>query len=203
MFKPRLARRSLQRHRKKGLDDLEKTMVATASAQGLEGARVLEIGGGIGTLQAELLDRGAERGEVVELVSAWEPYARELARERGIEERTSFRIADVLESPESVEEADIVVLNRVVCCSPDGVALAGQAARLARRTLVLSFPRDVIWVRAGLALLNAGLRVMRRPFRVFVHSPAELVRAAEGAGLSHVESGQGALWAFAALRRRQ
>ena len=201
MFKPRLARRSLKRHRKKGLDDLERRMVATASAQGLDGVRVLEIGGGIGTLQAELLGRGARQGEVVELVSAWEPYARELARERGIEERTSFLIADVLESPESVEAADIVVLNRVVCCSPDGIALTEQAARLARRTLVLSFPRDVFWVRVGLTLVNAGLRVMRRPFRVFLHPPTELVRAAQGAGLSLGESGHGAMWAFAALRR--
>jgi 16S rRNA G966 N2-methylase RsmD len=201
MFKPRMARRSLERYRKKGLDDIERRMVAAVSGEDLDDARVLEIGGGIGTLQAELLERGAEQGEVVELVSAWEPYARKLAREHGIEERTSFRIADVLESTESVGEADIVLLNRVVCCSPDGIALAAQAAQLARRSLVFSFPRDVVWVRAGIALLNAGLRIARRPFRVFVHPPAELVRASESAGLSLVESGQGALWAFAALRR--
>ena len=80
---------------------------------------------GIGTIQSELLEAGAERGEVVELVAAWEPYARELAREKGLDERTSFRVADVLEEPESVEPADVVVMNRVVCCSPDGVALDG------------------------------------------------------------------------------
>jgi len=203
MFKPRAARRSLEHHRKKGLDELEQSMVAAASGAGVEGARVLEIGGGIGTLQAELLDRGADQGEVVELVSAWGPYARELARERGIEERSSFRVADVLESPETVEEADIVLLNRVVCCSPDGIALAAQAARLARRTLVLSFPRDLFWVRAAMAVMNAGFRVLRRQFRVFVHPPAELIRAAEGAGLCLVESRQGTLWEFAALRRRE
>ena len=83
-------------------------MVAVASEPGLDGARVLEIGGGIGALQAELLGAGAEQGEVVELVAAFEPYARELARERGLEERTSFRIVDVLEEPEAVEPADVV-----------------------------------------------------------------------------------------------
>jgi hypothetical protein len=51
--------------------------------------------------------------------------------------------------------------------------------------------------------MNVGLGVMRRSFRVFVHSPAELLRASEGAGLSLVESGQGGLWAFAALRRTE
>ena len=53
----------------------------------------------------------------------------------------------------------------------------------------------------GLVLLNAGLRVARRPFRAFVHPRAELVRASEGGGLRLVESGQGALWAYVALRR--
>ncbi len=71
VFKPRLARKSLERHRKKGLDDLERRMVAAASAGGLEGIHVLEIGGGIGTLQAELLGAGAANGQIVELVAAW------------------------------------------------------------------------------------------------------------------------------------
>ena len=201
IFKPRLARKSLERHRKKGLDDLEQRMVAAASAAGLDGARVLEIGGGIGTLQSELLVAGAAQGEIVELVGAWEPYARELARERGLEERTSFRVADVLESPEAVEDADVVLLNRVVCCSPDGIALAGRAAGLTRRTLVLSFPRDVIWVRAGLRLVNIGMRLLGRSFRVFLHSRSALVSSAEAGGLALAESGNGRLWAFAAFRR--
>jgi magnesium-protoporphyrin O-methyltransferase len=201
LFKPRMARRSLERYRKKGHGDLEKRMVAIAAARGLDGARVLEIGGGIGTIQSELLEAGAERGEVVELVSAWEPYARELAQEKGLAERTSFRVADVLEEPEGVEPADVVVMNRVVCCSPDGVALTGQAARLARRTLVLSFPRDAFWVRAGLRLVNAGFRIAGRSFRVFLHPPAALVAAAEGEGLRLTEQGRGLLWAFAALER--
>ncbi len=176
-------------------------MVASASAGGLERARVLEVGGGIGTIQTELLEAGADRGEVVELVASYEPYARELARERGLEARTSFRIEDVLENPDAVDRADIVVLNRVVCCSPDGVRLAGVAAGLTKRTLVLSFPRYAFWVRAGLRLVNTGLAVMRRSFRVFVHRPAALIAAVEAEGLLLAETGRGALWQFAAFRR--
>jgi magnesium-protoporphyrin O-methyltransferase len=201
LFKPRVARRSLKRYRNKGLDELERKMVATASEGGLAGARVLEIGGGIGTIQSELLAAGAERGEIIELVSAWEPYARELAREKGLEERTSFRVADVLAEPEAVEPADVVVLNRVVCCSPDGVALTARAARLAGRTLVLVFPRDLLLVRAGARLVNAGCRVFGRSFRVFVHRPAALVAAAESEGMRLAEGGHNAVWQLAALRR--
>jgi magnesium-protoporphyrin O-methyltransferase len=201
MFTPRQARRSLEQVRKKGLGDLEQRIVALASEPGLDGVSVLEIGGGIGALQSELVRAGAERGEVVELVAAYEPYARELARERGLEEQMSFRVADVLEEPDAVEPADVVLMNRVVCCSPDGVALAGHAARLTRRTLVLSFPRDVFWVRVGLRVLNAGLALLGRSFRVFVHPRSALLAAAEAEGLLFAEGGRGGPWEFAAFRR--
>ena len=201
IFRPRVARRSLEQYRKKGHGELERRMVAAASEGGLAGARVLEIGGGIGTIQSGLLEAGAERGEVVELVSAWEPYARELAREKGLEERTSFRVTDVLEEPEAVEPADVVVMNRVVCCSPDGVRLAGVAARLATRTLVLSFPRDLFLVRTGAQVVNAGLRLMGRSFRVFAHPREALLGAARAEGLAPVASGRKGPWEFVALAR--
>jgi magnesium-protoporphyrin O-methyltransferase len=201
MFSPRVARRSLARYRRKGLDGLEAQMLATASTGGLRGARVLEIGGGIGALQAELLEAGAERGEIVELVSAYEPYALELARERGIEDRVSFRVEDVLEHPDAVDRADVVVLNRVVCCSPEGIRLTAVAARLAKRTLVLSFPRDRLWVRAGLKVTNGVMRLMGRSFRVFVYPRSALVSAAEAEGLRLVEGNHGLAWEFVALRR--
>lgn len=201
MFKPRFARRSLRRYRRKGLDQLERRMVVSAAGGGIVGARVLEIGGGIGTIQVELLKAGAESGEVVELVGAYEPYARELAREADLEARTRFRVADVLEPTGIVEAADVVVLNRVVCCTPDGIALAGEAARLARRTLVLSFPRNVRWVRAGVRVANAGLRVIGRSYRIFLHSRPSLIAAVEAEGLRLSDSGRRGGWEFVALSR--
>jgi magnesium-protoporphyrin O-methyltransferase len=201
MFTPRQARKSLDSFRKKGLGDLEREMVALASTGGLEGARVLEIGGGIGVLQAELLDSGAATGEVVEIVGSYEPYARELARERGLEERTTFRVADIVEEPDAVPPADVVLMNRVVCCTPDGVALAGRAAALARRSLVLSFPRDNAWIRAAARLMNGGLRLFGRSFRIFVHPRAALVGAAEAEGLRLSGGGTGGPWEYAAFER--
>ena len=196
-----MARRSLETYRAKGLDKLERQMVANVSIGALDGMRVLEIGGGIGRIQTELLAMGAYQGEVVELVQAYEPYASELARETGLEGRTSFRIVDILEEPDAVEPADIVVLNRVVCCSADGVELAAAAARLARQTLVLSFPRHVIWVRVGISLLNASLRVRRNPFRAYVHQPSALFAAAKRGGLDVADGGHGAFWQWATLAR--
>jgi Methyltransferase domain len=176
-------------------------MLASLPPEQIVGASVLDIGGGVGAMQAELLGAGAARGVVVELVAAYEPFARSLARERGIEDRTTFRVADLLEEPDAAASAEVVVLNRVVCCSPDGVALTGVAARLAQRSLVLSFPRDRPLVRLGLRAINGLQWAMGRSFRVFCHRPASLFAAAQNEGLRLVEQGHGRLWEYAWLGR--
>jgi magnesium-protoporphyrin O-methyltransferase len=201
MFNARKARSTLRRYRKKGLDDLERAMVSTAAAQPLAGARVLEIGGGIGTIQAELLTAGASTGEIVELVSAYEPYARQLARERGIEGRSTFRIADVLEQPDAVAPADIVVLNRVVCCSPDGIRLTAVAGKLAGRMLLVIYPRDRAVVRIVMRFMNGLFAVTRRSFRAFLHPPSSIYAAAQSEGLSVAATSRGLVWEFTAFRR--
>jgi magnesium-protoporphyrin O-methyltransferase len=200
-FTERAARNDLARFRKDGLDRIERQMIDSAISAGLGDGRVLEIGGGIGKLQAELLTAGAVSGEVVELVSAYEPYALELARELELEDRTTYVVADILDQPESVDPADLVLMNRVVCCSADGVELTAAAARLTRRTLVLSYPRDVWWVRLGIRAINAAQRVIRRSFRAFVHPPSALLAAAQAEGLTLVASGRSRIWEFAALGR--
>lgn len=201
MFRPSAARNDLRRYRAKGLDDLERRMLASVLPLELSGARVLEIGGGIGALQVELLEAGAASGEIVELVSSYEDSALELARERGVAERHSYRVADIIDEPNAVGHADVVVLNRVVCCSPDGVELAATAARLTRQALVLSYPRDVVGVRLGLRVLNLGQWVLRRSFRAFVHPPGKLRAAAETHGLRVTDTGRNGFWEFATLRR--
>lgn len=203
VFRPRIARRTLARYRRRGLDELELQLLESAREAGVDGARVLEIGGGLGTIGGELLAAGAAESEVVELVHAWEPYALELARERGVEGQTSFRVVDILDRPGDVDPADIVILNRVVCCTPDGIELTGEAARHARRALVLSFPRDVLWVRALIRGLNTGMWMLRRSYRAFVHPPAALLAAAESAGLRPAANGRrGLVWQYASLTRR-
>jgi hypothetical protein len=188
-FGERLARRSLSRYRENGLPADGRTMVEWAAGPGIEGATVLEVGGGIGAVAVELLGRGAAGGENIEVVAAWEPFARELIRDRRLEGRLAFRVADV------------VALQRVVCCNPEGVRLTGIAAGLARRVLVLSYPRNVFWTRWPIKAQNLLFRLLGRAFRAFVHDPERILAAAEEAGLQLEHRRRGLVWEVAALRR--
>jgi SAM-dependent methyltransferase len=200
-FGEKTAAHDARKYRRKGPDPMARSLARRAAARGVDGASVLEIGGGVGQVALELLKAGAASAEVVELLPAYEPLVHELASEAGVGERISFRTADLVAEPGSAVPADLVVLNKVVCCTPDGVALAGIAASLARRTLVLSFPRRVWWARAGLATLNLYLRLRGRRFRVFVHPQAALEGAVEAQGLARASERNGPLFRIAAFER--
>ena len=118
-FTPRFARRMATRYRKKGLDETARRMVEFLELRGIEDATVLEIGGGVGEIQIELLKRGAARAVNLELSPAYEEEAKLLLREAALEDRAERRVHDIASDPEGVEAADIVVLHRVVCCYPD------------------------------------------------------------------------------------
>jgi hypothetical protein len=199
VFGESVARHDLKRYRGKGLRPIERRMLASLPGSQVKGARVLEIGGGIGTLQAELLASGAATGEIIELVPAYEPFARELARSRGLTGRTSFRVADLLAGEASVAPAEIVILNGVVCCTPDGLALTREAATLTLGTLLLSYPRPAWWNRMAVGALNGFMAIRGRDYRAFVRPTSEMVAAAASAGLRLSAQQRGPYWEFVAL----
>jgi len=195
IFGEKSARRELRRYLRKGLGgDDARLMVAWAEDSGLAGATVVEVGGGIGQVQAELLRRGAATGTIVEVVSAYAGPAAELAEATAIADRSSFVLADLLETPEAVESADVVVLRRVVCCSAAGPALLAAAAGKTRRTLLASYPRDRALVRTFVRVQNVLFGLIRKRFRVYLHAPAELERSAAEHGLCRTRAARGAVW---------
>jgi magnesium-protoporphyrin O-methyltransferase len=200
-FGEKTAANDARKYRRKGPDPMARSLARRAGTRGVEGATVLEIGGGVGQVALELLKAGAASAEVVELLPDYEPFVHELAAEAGVDERISFRTADLVADPAAAGRVDLVVMNKVVCCTPDGVALAGIAASLARRTVVFSFPRGVWWARAGLGVVNLYLRLRGRRFRVFVHPTTALEGAVESRGFVRASERNGPLFRIAAFER--
>jgi len=201
MFNDRFARRMAARYRKRGLDKTARRMVDLLTDRGVRGATVLEIGGGVGEVQLELLHRGAAAATSLELSPAYDDEAARLLAEAGLAGRVQRRLVDIAGDPAAVEDADIVVLHRVVCCYPDFARLLGAAADHTRRQLVFSHPPRNAASRAVVATQNLLLRLAGRDFRTFAHPPAAMlaVLAEHGLHLSGVHRGR--LWQVAAVTR--
>jgi len=201
VFSERNARAEARRYKRKGLDATSRRIVDFLKGQGLEGKSVLEVGGGVGAIQIELLKAGASRALSVELTPTYEEVAAGLLHDAGLADRVERRVMDFAEAASQVEGADIVVMNRVICCYPDMPKLAGAAADHARGVLVMTYPRSTWWTRMGLGLSNVVLALFRREFHIFVHSPHQITATAQSHGLEPMLDQQGVLWTVAALGR--
>src|SRR3954462_12996931 len=201
LFNEKFARRMARRYRKRGLDRTSRRMVAFLEQRGLEGVTVLEVGGGVGEIQIELLGRGAARTVNVELSPGYDEEAGRLLREHGFEGRADRRLQDIAVAPESVEPADVVVLHRVVCCYPAYERLLGAGAGRARHAVVFSYPPRNLLSRSWVAGANIVLRVMRREYRTFAHPPRAMLEALERRGLRKTFAGRSLVWQVAGLER--
>ena len=200
-FGARTARRDARRYRRRGLDGTARRLVDELSARGVEGASVLEVGGGVGAIGLELLKLGAERATVIELSHGYDAEARALADEAGAASRIARLHGDFAAVEASVEAADVVVLHRVVCCYPDPELLVGAASQHAQRLLALSFPRETWWLRLGFRLANVWCGATGG-IRTFVHAQALVVSPAERGGLrTFVQERASRVWRVALFER--
>ena len=194
IFGPRFARRQASRYRKRGLDAAAQWMVDFLTAHGVEGATVLEIGGGVGEIQLELLRRGAAHATNLELIDTYDALAMQLAADAGLTGRVSRRRLDIAAAPDQIEPADIVVLHRVVCCYPDYSRLLGAAADHARRLLVFSHPPRNAISRAVVATQNGVFQLTGRSFRAFTHPPAAMVQVLSRHGFRVNRGRRASVW---------
>jgi 2-polyprenyl-3-methyl-5-hydroxy-6-metoxy-1,4-benzoquinol methylase len=183
MFGEKTARHDLRRYRKRGPSKPTRMLLEALQREGIERATVLDIGGGIGAIQQELLDAGAARATSVEASAAYLRAAREEAERRGRTDRISYQAGDFVAIADRVEPADVVTLDRVICCYPDMQSLVSRSADRAQRLYGLVYPRDTWWVAVGFRVMNLILRLARRAFRVHVHPTSAIDAVAREHGL--------------------
>src|SRR5437763_9672315 len=146
IFGTKLAERDAHRYRRRGLRGSAAWLRDALVREGIAERSVLEIGGGIGGMQIDLLKAGAGRAANVEIIDSYEPAARELIAEHGFEQRIARRIGDLVQDRDLAPAADIVVLHRVICCYPAADGLMRAACEHARERVAIRIPRPAWWV---------------------------------------------------------
>ena len=134
----------------------------------MEGATLLDIGGGIGVIQHELLDSGAAKATAVEASSAYLSAARSESERRGLVHRVTYHHGDFVDLAESIQPADVVTLERVLNVYPDWERLASLSAERAQRLYGVVIPRDTLFVRLVIAGINLALRLRGKQVRAAI-----------------------------------
>jgi len=169
MFDKKAARRALKRYLKKGPSKTTNMLLKAIHKTEVKGLDFLDIGGGIGAIQYDLIKAGASSGTSIEASPAYIDLAKEEIRKYNLAEIIDFKHGDFTAIASDVDLADIVTLDKVICCYDDMSELVRLSSKLSRKIYAVIYPRDVWWTKLALPFINFYPIIKGSPFRVFIH----------------------------------
>jgi magnesium-protoporphyrin O-methyltransferase len=193
---------SLERYRRRGPLASTRILVNAIRRVDTRLATVLDVGCGVGVADHELLSSGSiERVTLVDASDATLAAARSEMERRQTLDRAVFCHGDFMDLASDILPADVVLLDRVVCCYADMAGLLARSADHANRLLGIVYPRSAWWVRLGTAAENALRRMRGSTFRTFVHSPGDMDATLRHAGFERRTYHRGVIWVVALYER--
>ena len=200
-FSEKEAKAQLREYRRKGPAKQTRLILQAIRSLKLKDASLLDIGGGIGVIHHELLEDIANTATHVDASSAYLKEAKIETARRGHSEHVTFIHADFTDVESNLPEADVVTLDRVVCCYPDFRSLLMASANHSQRALAMTYPRETWYMRMALAILNWFQRIRRDPFRVFLHPISEMDSLLRQEGFERVTLQRLFVWEMALYQR--
>jgi SAM-dependent methyltransferase len=198
------AERDLRAYRRDGPDRTTRWLLdglRGGDGGSVDGLTILDIGAGVGVVHLQLLAAGAASALDVDGSPAYVAVAQREADRAGLRERITYLTGDFVELGSSLAPADLVALDRVVCCYPDMQALVRLSASRTLRRYGLVYPRDSWWIRAASSAFNGTNRLLRRRFRFHAHRTADVEATVVAAGLRRVDVRRTLLWQVAIFER--
>lgn len=190
----RLARYYRLRYQILGLEKTQCQLVAGLAKVGYQGASLLEIGCGVGYLHQWLLEKGASKAVGVDLSPSMLAEAEKLASKRGLTGRARYLQGDFLEISDTLETADITLLDKVICCYPDAQSLLACALSHTHKAIALTYPRDIWLTRLGVKVLNKVLAWRGSEFRTFIHGTQKVEQWITSQGFHQCYQSQTFIW---------
>jgi magnesium-protoporphyrin O-methyltransferase len=201
-FSEKRATKDLAHYRTKGPGSTTRLLLAGLATTGPIHGRLLDIGSGVGVLSFELLDQGLTSALGVDLSSAHVAIASREASRRGRSDSTRFVHGDFLDLSGQLSSADIVTLDRVVCCYPEYERFLEASLRHAGRIFALSYPLDVWYVRLWVSLQNVARAIVRNAFRSFIHPVSAMESVIRREGFTLLDRRSAGTWRADVYERR-
>jgi magnesium-protoporphyrin O-methyltransferase len=115
----------------------------------------------------------------------------------------STLVGDAVELAGRLPRADVVTLDRVLCCYPNMPALVAVSAARAESAWGVVFPREQWIVRLGVAAINLFQRLRGKEFRVYLHGEERIAAEALRHGLEPGQADRTFLWQVRVFRRKE
>ncbi|MDH5655465.1 MAG: class I SAM-dependent methyltransferase [Spirochaetia bacterium] len=194
LFDDKTAKKELKRYRKKGPSKTTRILLDFIIKENAETKTLLDIGGGVGAVQHGLFEAGISKSTDVDASISYLNAAKKLSEEKGSFDQSEFVEGDFTDETIQPEPADIVTLDRVICCYDEMEKLVGKSSSLAGKIYGVVYPRETWYVYAGHYLSKFLMFMICHPFRMYVHPHRDVDRIIQKNGFLRKYHGQSFFW---------
>lgn len=189
-------------YRENGLNSRGEKMLAYLDLAGVGLNSALDIGCGSGALHHELLLRNLVKKVIaMDASEAFLAAAASNAKEMSLSERVEYQLEDFALSTEKTAPANLVLMDRVLCCYPDVEGLLKPAIDKSQQYLVISYPRDAFWVRLYYRWRALVKALRRSAFRLYYHEPQRIRQLVIAGGMQLVDEAKEDFWQIDIYKR--
>ncbi|MDH3944885.1 MAG: class I SAM-dependent methyltransferase [Anaerolineae bacterium] len=193
-FDQKTAAGDLKSYHKKGLPKSTQLLVEEIKKRGIQESTLLDIGGGVGMIQHELIKAGLTQATHVDASSAYLNASQEEAERQGHGDRVEYKFGNFVDLAGEIDHADIVTLDKVICCFDDMRALVARSSAKAKNFYGVIFPRDTWWLKFGFRILNKIPFITKDGFNTFLHPTQEIEDLISANGLKRSFYHRGLFW---------
>ncbi len=186
-FDAKLAQTELEDYLRSGLKKSSRPFLEAINSLPLDGKSLLDIGGGIGAVTFELFGKGISEVTHVDISKAYVDVFQAEAERRSLMDKVKSHHGNFPELESRIAEADLVTLDKVICCYNDYEELVGASVGKARQWYVYSIPRDLWWVRVRFWFDDLIDRIWGKRLAVYYHSVEGINQLIASAGFHEKE----------------
>ena len=196
------AKRYAKTFLKKGPDKASTHLILLLTRCGIASKSVLDIGCGVGGVHLTLLKNGASSATGTDVAEGMLAKAKELAATMGFTDKVRYFHGDVAAANGSIPSADIVVLDKVLCCSDDPDTLITKSTEKCREFYAVSYPRGTTLARMAFRIPERLGTLMRWSFHPYYYEPALLDDTIRRSGFEEASAATTVIWQVKVFRRK-
>lgn len=201
-FNKKTAKRELKKYNRNGPNKSTRLLLDEIREQNLNGKSILDIGGGIGAISFELLEAGVSTSVHVDASTSYLDLTKKEAVKRGLGDRITHLFGDFTEISHLIDLADIVTLDRVICCYPDMEKLVDRSVEKSKLFYGVVYPRELWPTRWVMLLGNFWFKLRGNDFRTYLHPPADIDARIKNSGFKRIDLRRTIIWEIALYERQ-
>ncbi|MFI5252087.1 MAG: class I SAM-dependent methyltransferase [Bacteroidota bacterium] len=165
----------MKRFRIKGLSKEQRLLLEGIEISSVIEKSILEIGCGVGGFHHTLIKHGASSAFGVDISDGMINAAKQLSKELGIEGKSQYLVGDYLVLEPGIPPADILVMDKVVCCYENLNPLIEKSIKKTKNIYALSFPRPAWYINMIFSGIKLIAKALRGEFYPYIHDWTKMV----------------------------